>query len=145
MEDRILSRDEETAQAKYTDYFSLDLHDLDGNGVQTSLIQAAVTLDVIGTHQHVNGDVPFNLMKSEQPVRVIQDVDYLEIVIRRERRGTSHRVNIPHGPGPLAPAQHLPEQAHRVGGDSPRRHRPTGAHDQARLLLRQPEAVPGPL
>ena len=33
-------------------------------------------------------------MKSEQLVRVIQGVDYLETVTRRERRGTSHGVSI---------------------------------------------------
>ena len=33
-------------------------------------------------------------MKSEQLVWVIQDVDYLETVVRRERRGTSHGVSI---------------------------------------------------
>ena len=42
----------------------------------------------------MNGTVPFNLMKSEQLVWVIQGVDYLETVPRRERRGTSHRVSI---------------------------------------------------
>ena len=33
-------------------------------------------------------------MKSEQLVWVIQDVDYLETVTRRERRGSSHGVSI---------------------------------------------------
>ena len=42
----------------------------------------------------MNERIPFNLMKSEQLVWVIQDVDYLETVVRRERRGTSHRVSI---------------------------------------------------
>ena len=41
-----------------------------------------------------NGTVPFNLMKSETLVWVIQDVNYLETVTRRERRGTSHGVSI---------------------------------------------------
>ena len=33
-------------------------------------------------------------MKSEQLVWVIKDVDYLETVVPRERRGTSHRLSI---------------------------------------------------
>ena len=49
---------------------------------------------VVPQHQRVNGAVPFNLMKSEQLVWVIQGVDYLETVTRRERRGTSHGVSI---------------------------------------------------
>ena len=80
------------------DYFSLAQQDLDRNGVQTSLVQAAVIRDVtqgiIPKRQRVNGAVPFNLMKSEQLVWVIQGVDYLETVVRRERQGTSHGISI---------------------------------------------------
>ena len=92
------SRDEENALAKYADYFSLDQHALDRKGVQTSLVQAAVIRDVaqgiVPQRQRVNGTVPFNLMKSETLVWMIQGVDYLETVTRRERRGTSHGVSI---------------------------------------------------
>ena len=38
--------------------------------------------------------VPFNLMKSETLVWVMEDVDYIETVVRRERRGSSHGLNI---------------------------------------------------
>ena len=92
------SRDEDNALAKYAAHFGLTQQDLDGNGVQTSLVQAAVIRDVtrgiVPQRQRVNGAVPFNLMKSEQLVWVIQGVDYLETVVRRERRGTSHGVSI---------------------------------------------------
>ena len=98
LEDGLLSLDEENALAKYADYFSLAQQALDRNGVQTSLVQAAVIRDVtqgiIPKRQRVNGAVPFNLMKSEQLVWVIQGVDYLETVVRRERRGTSHGLSI---------------------------------------------------
>ena len=40
--------------------------------------------------QNITGTIPFNLMKSEQLVWVLQDVDCLETVVRRERRGSSH-------------------------------------------------------
>ena len=53
-----------------------------------------VTRGVVPQRQRVSGTVPFNLMKSEQLVWVIQGVDYLETVVRRERRGTSHGVSI---------------------------------------------------
>ena len=98
LEDGLLSLDEENALARYADYFSLTQQDLDRNGVQTSLVQAAVIRDVtqgiIPKRQRVNGAVPFNLMKSEQLVWVIQGVDYLETVVRRERRGASHGLSI---------------------------------------------------
>ena len=98
LEDGLLSLDEENTLARYADHFSLTQQDLDQNGVQTSLVQAAVLRDVtqgiIPKRQRVNGAVPFNLMKSEQLVWVIQGVDYLETVVRRERRGTSHGISI---------------------------------------------------
>ena len=70
LEDGLLSLDEENALARYADYFSLAQHDLDRNGAQTSLVQAAVIRDVtqgiVLQRQRVTGHVPFNLMKSEQ-------------------------------------------------------------------------------
>ena len=42
LENRLVSLDEENALAKYADYFNLTQEDLDGNGAQTSLVQAAV-------------------------------------------------------------------------------------------------------
>ena len=126
----------------------LTQQELDGNGAQTSLVQAAVIRDVtqgiVPQRQTINGRVPFNLMKSEQLVWVIQDVDYLETVVRRERQGTSHGVSIritrafTTGPAPFAAAP-------PCGGDGTRRHRPPGPHDQAPLLRGEPEEVPRPL
>ena len=98
LEDGLLSLDEENALARYADHFSLTQQNLDQNGVHTSLVQAAVIRDVtqgiIPKRQRVNGAVPFNLMKSEQLVWVIQGVDYLETVVRRERRGSSQGLSI---------------------------------------------------
>ena len=66
------------ALEKYAAHFGLTQQDLDGNGVPTSLVQAAVIRDVtrgvIPQHQRVNGAVPFNLMKFEQLVWVIGSV-----------------------------------------------------------------------
>ena len=98
LEDGLLSLDEENDLARYADHFSLTQQALDQNGVQTSLVQAAVLRDVaqgiVPKRQRVNGAVPFNLMKSEQLVWAIQGVDYLETVVRRERRGTSQGLSI---------------------------------------------------
>ena len=98
LEDGLVSLDEENALAKYADHFALTQKELDGNRAQTSLVQAAVIRDItqgiIPQRQNVRGHMPFNLMKSEQLVWVIQDVDYLETVVRRERQGTSHGLSI---------------------------------------------------
>ena len=97
-EDGLLSFDEENALAKYAGHFGLTQQDLDGNGAQTSLVQAAIIRDVtqgiIPQRQNIDGRVPFNLMKSKTLVWVIQDVDYLETVVRRERQGSSHGLSI---------------------------------------------------
>ena len=53
-----------------------------------------VAQGIVPKRQRVNGAVPFNLMKSEQLVWVIQGVDYLETVVRRERRGSSQGLSI---------------------------------------------------
>ena len=53
-----------------------------------------ITQGIVPQRQRVSGHVSFNLMKSETLVWVIQSVDYLETVVRRERRGASHGVSI---------------------------------------------------
>ena len=107
LEDGLLSLNEENALSRYAGRFNLGQEDLNANGAQTTLVQAAVirevTQGIIPQHQNIQGRVPFNLMKSEQLVWIIQGVDYLETVVRRdrrdrrdrrERRGTSHGVSI---------------------------------------------------
>ena len=98
LEDGLLTLDEESALHEYLDHFGLTKEDLNANGAQTTLVQAAVirevTQGIIPQRQNIQGRVPFNLMKSEQLVWVIQGVDYLETVVRRERQGTSHGVSI---------------------------------------------------
>ena len=53
-----------------------------------------VTQGIIPDRMNPSIQVPFNLMKSETLVWVMQDVRYLEIVTRRQRRGSSHGVSI---------------------------------------------------
>ncbi len=147
LEDGLLSLDEENALARYADYFSLTQQDVDRNGVLTSLVQAAVIRDVtqgiIPKRQRVNGAVPFNLMKSEQLVWVIQGVDYLETVVQREHRGASHGLSIRVARGlyyrPSAFRSRPIEWEETVHADTGM----LGPHDQAHLLRREPEAVPG--
>ena len=98
IEDGVVSLDEENALYGYLDHFGLTTQDVNLNGTHTSIVQAAVirdiTMGIIPQRQNVQGRIPFNLMKSETLVWVIDGVDYLETVVRRERRGTSHGVSI---------------------------------------------------
>ena len=98
LEDGLVSFDEESTLAKYASHFNLTQKNLDENGAQTSLVQAAVIRDVtqgiVPQRQTITGRVPFNLMKSETLVWVIQGVDYLETMVRRERCGSSHGLSI---------------------------------------------------
>ena len=71
LEDNLLSLDEENALFKYADHFGLTQQDLDGNGAQTTLVQAAVIRDVtmgnIPQHQNVQGRLPIhNNRKTQQ-------------------------------------------------------------------------------
>ena len=94
LEDGLVSLDEENALEKYASHFALTQQDLDGTGAQTSLVQATVIRDIaqgiVSQRQTITGNVPFNLMKSETLVWVIQNADYIETVVKRERRGTTH-------------------------------------------------------
>ena len=98
IKDGLLSLDEDHALAQYPDHFDLTQEELNRNVAQTTLVQAGVIRDVanglVPQRQTLSGAIPFNLMKSEQLVWVIQDVDYLGTVVRRERQGTSHGVSI---------------------------------------------------
>ena len=98
LEDGLLTLDEENALNRYMDHFGLNKDRLDRNGVLPQMIKGAVLRDVaqgiVPNRQRITGRLPFNLMKSEKLVWVMQDVDYLEVVTRRERRGGSQGVSI---------------------------------------------------
>ena len=98
LEDGLLTLDEENALYRYADHFRLSPQQLNGNGVQTTLIQAAVIRDIasgiVPQRQNVTSSRPsFNLLKSETLVWTMGNVDYLEVVTRRERRGSSQGVS----------------------------------------------------
>ena len=98
LEDGLFTLDEENALTRYINHFNLSQSQLDAHGVHTSLIKAAVLREiaegVVPDRQHLTGNVPFNLMKSEKLFWVMDDVDYIETVVRRERRGSSHGLSI---------------------------------------------------
>ena len=98
LEDGLFTLDEENTLTRYINHFNLSQSQLDAHGVHTSLIKAAVLREiaegVVPDRQQLRGNVPFNLMKSEKLVWVMDDVDYIETVVRRERRGSSHGLSI---------------------------------------------------
>ena len=98
LEDGVLSLDEENALIRYLRRFGLEQSDVDANGAYHNMIKSAVIREAAeGLIPERFGQlppVPFNLMKSEQLVWVIDGVDYYEVKTRRERRGTSHGVSI---------------------------------------------------
>ena len=98
LEDGLLTLDEESALHRYLHHFEVSPEQVDGNGVLTSMIKSAVIRDItegiVPQRQNIQGRVPFNLMKSETLVWVMEGVDYLETVVRREGRGSSHGLSI---------------------------------------------------
>ena len=98
LEDGILSLDEENALLRYMHQFNLSQSDLNANGGFTNMIKSAVIREaaegLIPERLNLDTRPPFNLMKSEQLVWVIDGVDYYETKTRRERRGSSHGVSI---------------------------------------------------
>ena len=121
LEDGLLTMDEENALNRYMDHFGLTQSQMDQNGVLTQVVKAAVIRDIaegiVPDRQNINGRVPFNLMKSEKLVWVMQHVDYYEIKTRRERCGTSRNLRIRIARGIYYPGLHLALQP-------PRRRRP---------------------
>ena len=98
LEDGILSLDEENALIHYLHRFNLDQAAVNANGAHTNMIKSAVIREaaegLIPERLNLETRPPFNLMKSEQLVWVIDGVGYYEVKTRRERRGTSHGVSI---------------------------------------------------
>ena len=98
LEDGLLTLDEESALHRYLHHFEVAPEQVDGNGVLTSMIKSAVIRDItegiVPQRQNIQGRIPFNLMKSEQLVWIMEGVDYLETVVRRENRGSSHGLSI---------------------------------------------------
>ena len=93
LEDNVLSKEEEAKLAGIREKFSLSQDDLDKNGAYTKLVQASVLREIlegnVPTRFKVEGNLPFNLPKSEQLVWVFQGVQYYEQKTRREYVGGS--------------------------------------------------------
>lgn len=97
-DDGILTEDEENALSELKDYFSLSQQELDRNGAFTKIVKGAILRDIldgkIPERVHIDGNLPFNLQKTEKIVWVFQGVDYYEQKTRTRYVGGSQGVSI---------------------------------------------------
>lgn len=80
------------------DYFSLSQIELDQNGAYSKIVKGAVLRDIfegnIPERVQIDGNLPFNLQKTEKIVWVFQDVDYYEEKTRTQYVGGSQGVSV---------------------------------------------------
>ena len=97
-DDGILTEDEENALSELKEYFSLSQQELDRNGAFTKIVKGAILRDIldgkIPERVRIDGNLPFNLQKTEKIVWVFQGVDYYEQKTRTRYVGGSQGVSI---------------------------------------------------
>ena len=98
LDDGILSHAEERAVNEFQRFFRLNDSSLNNSGLLTQVAEAAVLREVmegnIPDPPDLGGRPPFNLMKSEDLVWVVEDAGYYKTKTVREFRGSSHGVSI---------------------------------------------------
>ena len=98
LDDGILSHAEERAVGEFQRFFKLNERALNSNGLLTQVAEAAVLREVmegnIPDPPDLGARPPFNLMKSEDLVWVVEDAGYYKTKTVREFRGSSHGVSI---------------------------------------------------
>ncbi len=95
LRDDLLTRSEEAALITYLNYFRFST--ADGGTQYRDLMKARILRDLMEgtiTYHHENSRHPFNLQKNERLVWMFDGVRYFETKTQRERRGTSHGLNI---------------------------------------------------
>ncbi|MFA5572775.1 MAG: hypothetical protein ACOX8U_04280 [Bradymonadia bacterium] len=97
-DDGLLSGEEETALSELKQYFSLSQQELDRNGAFTKIVKGAVLRDIfdgkLPERFQIDGNLPFNLQKTEKVVWVFQNVNYYEEKTRTRYVGGSQGVSI---------------------------------------------------
>ena len=97
-DDGILSEEEESALSELKEHFSLSQQELDNNGAFTKIVKGAVLRDILDgelpERMKADGNLPFNLQKTEKVIWVFQDVDYYEEKTRTRYVGGSQGVSI---------------------------------------------------
>jgi len=97
-DDGILTEEEQSNLTNLMEYFSLSQTQLDHNGAFTKIVKGAVLRDVmdgiIPERVKIDGNLSFNLQKTEKVIWVFQDVDYYEQKKRTQYVGGSQGVSI---------------------------------------------------
>lgn len=97
-DDGVLTEEEESNLNNFMEYYSLDQTDLDRNGAYTKIVKGAVLRDIMeGTIPErikFEGNLPFNLQKTEKIIWIFSEVDYYEQKKRIQYVGGSRGVSI---------------------------------------------------
>lgn len=97
-DDGVLSDEEESNLTELMQHFSLSQAELDKNGAYTKIVKGAVLRDIfegiIPKRVKVDGNLPFNLQKTEKIIWVFQDVEYYEQKKRTKYVGGSQGISI---------------------------------------------------
>lgn len=97
-EDGVLTEQEENALSELQQHFSLSEQSLDKNGAFSKVVKGAVLRDVLDgklpERIQIEGNLPFNLQKTEKIVWVFQGVRYFEEKTRTQYVGGTQGVSI---------------------------------------------------
>lgn len=98
LEDGIIDPQEESFLAAYMQEFQLDQRELDARGAFSKVGKALILRDVlegrVPSRLRLELTLPFNLLKSEKLIWLLQNVDYLEDRNIRQYVGTSRGVSV---------------------------------------------------
>ncbi|QLH39144.1 MAG: hypothetical protein HWD60_09575 [Defluviicoccus sp.] len=97
-EDGLLSKDEETRIENIMHFFNLNQEVMDQHGAYSKLVKGAVIRDILDGNvpQRINiiGQLPFNILKTEQIVWVFPDTKYVQQKTRMRRVGRSQGASV---------------------------------------------------
>ncbi|MCF8032068.1 MAG: hypothetical protein K9K66_02360 [Desulfarculaceae bacterium] len=99
LEDSLLSEEEEDSLADYYRAFDLSQQELNRNDAFTQVVKAGVLRDLVQgevnpERMKIQGDLPFNFMKSEKLIWVFTNTDYYEEKTRRQYVGGHAGVSV---------------------------------------------------
>ncbi len=94
----VLTDEEESNLTELINHFSLSKSKLDKNGAYSKIVKGAVLRDIfegnIPERVKIDGNLPFNLQKTEKIIWVFQNVDYYEEKTRTQYLGGSQGVSV---------------------------------------------------
>jgi len=97
-DDGVLTEKEEENLTNLINHFSLTQLQLDENGAYTKIVQGAILRDImngiIPERVNFDGNLPFNLQKTEKIIWVFQNVEYYEQKKRTQYVGGSQGISI---------------------------------------------------